>query len=170
MNCEHVHALVRELPRAEWAAKQLARVEQHAANCAECRALLAAEAQWEAELMALPEPHPPSSITAVVLARTAAMGAQHAKAPTHELQFVGDAAKSIGIAIGLGAHLFRLLERGTMPGAPEPSIGRWIESFVAMPVLDPITLVLAGGLLIYLFGLFVPLRSVSTTTSGKAIA
>jgi hypothetical protein len=157
MSCEQVRNLVHELPRAEWSSEQLELVERHISTCADCRLRLELEARLESSLGAFPEPEPPPSLADEIMARVTAHHVSHAKAPSRARQIGGDIAKSAGIAIGLGAHVYRVLENGTL--FKPPRIGEALDMLVAGSLWDPLMLTFMAGVILYLVGLFVPLRS-----------
>jgi hypothetical protein len=166
MSCEQVRRLIYALPRAEWTVEQRERIERHANACAECRTHLELEARLESSLCALPDPEPPTSFADAVMARIAARHVSHAKAPSRVWQIAGDSAKSVGIAIGLGAYLFRLFEKGAM--FQPPRTGEALDMLLGGAFLDPLMQAFVAGVILYLAGLFSSFRSLDESRLKSA--
>jgi len=155
MNCKQSQTLIRTLPRSEWPAQQRDWIGEHVGGCAECRTLLEAEQQLDAELHSLFEPEPPSTVVPVVMARIARMPMQHAGAPTWAVAMLSTTSRWIGISAALGAYLFALVQGGsstlTLSQLSTVLQVAWTPSVTSVS-----TVVFACGLLLYLFGLFAP--------------
>ena len=156
MNCKQSHTLIRTLPRSEWPAQQRAWIDEHVRRCAECRTLLEAEQQLDAELHSLFEPEPPSTVVPVVMARIARIPLQHPSAPTPAVGVLSTTSRWIGVTVAIGAYLFALIqgESSTLALSHLTTLlqGAWAPSITSVS-----TIVFAFGLLLYLFGLFAPL-------------
>jgi anti-sigma factor RsiW len=118
MNCKQVEVVVRTTPRSLWTPGQIAAVQSHASDCAECTALLAREQRFESELQSLFEPTPSSDVLPIVMAQIENLPRQHAKTPSRQRQFLGIASKGVGIAAALGAYLFSLIVNGVGSNRP----------------------------------------------------
>jgi predicted anti-sigma-YlaC factor YlaD len=163
MNCKQSQTLIRTLPRSEWPAQQRDWIDEHVRSCAECRTVLEAEQQLEAELRALFEPEPPSTLAPVVMARIARMPMQHAGAPTRAVAMLSTTSRWSGISAALGAYLFALVQGGSAT-LTLSQLGNVLQAAWAPSVTSLSTVVFAFGLLLYLFGLFAPLaRSPNNT-------
>jgi predicted anti-sigma-YlaC factor YlaD len=156
MNCKQSQMLIRTLPRPEWTAQQRDWIDEHVRQCAECRTLLDAEQQLDAELHSLFEPEPPSTVVPVVMARIARIPLQHASAPTPAVRVLSATSRWIGVTVALVAYLSALMqgESSTLTVSQLSTIlqGGWAPSVASVS-----TIVFACGLLLYLFGLFAPL-------------
>ena len=111
----------------------------------------------------LPEPAPPSSMTATVMARIEREAEQkaHVKvgvpvSPARELRTWSWTVA--GVALVLIAFVNGWLSSGSLPDFASARIG--INHAPLMPVGTGVSMLLALGLIAYLAGLFAPLRSV----------
>ena len=113
----------------------------------------------ERSLRQLPDPVPPPTLAPVVMARiareanrergAAGVGAANRREPLFWLWMAA------GFAVVLGVTVYGW--RGGMPVPVLPSL-RFGSSLALMPAEGPATLFVAIGLLLYLAGLFAPLR------------
>ena len=115
-------------------------------------------------LARLPEPLPPSTLTATVMARIEREAEQHAAdtlaAPARRPELRAWLWTFVGIALVLVAFINGWLSMETLPDFTAPVIGRGRPSL--MPAGGPFALLVGVGLLVYLAGLFAPLRSGKT--------
>jgi hypothetical protein len=103
----------------------------------------------------LAEPNAPSTITATVIARIAresnatlaAQAPRRRERPTWILTVAGLLAMCVAFGIGWAST-----------GAPSPLTTK-IGGGLSLPFGGPAVVVLAGGLMVYLAGLFAPLRA-----------
>ena len=114
-------------------------------------------------LSRLPEPAPPATLRATVMARIEREAAQHspraeASAPVRQgrdrpawLWTV------VGAAVVLGVLVAGWVETGALPGVTLARTG--FGSPLVMPGVGPASMILGAGLLLYLAGLLAPLRS-----------
>jgi hypothetical protein len=124
----------------------------------------------------LPDLAPPASLSANVMARVARLSdersvVRHAAGTS----LIGTESSSrerlawvwglAGLVIALGTYVNREIAAGTLSDLTLSRIGRL--QLVATPV-EPAMLVLALGLLLYLKGLFSPLRSAASKERGAA--
>jgi hypothetical protein len=120
-------------------------------------------------LTRIPEPAPPPTLAATVMARIAReadLEASVAGRTGRDDRWSGWLWAIAGTALVLGASIRAWLLDGTPPDLTSPRIGAG-----SMPLLspeDPATLLLVLGLLLYLVGFFVPLRHKSRHTQDSA--
>ena len=116
-----------------------------------------------ATLMArLPEPTPPASLKATVMARIAReaeeqreiAAADPARIPRERPVWIWTFAG--GLATVLGTSVYGWLVKGALPSFTAPLIGGGMPTLIPMQGLA--ALIVGLGLLIYLAGLFAPLR------------
>lgn len=112
-------------------------------------------------LQQLPEPEPPSSISATVMARIAREVEQRAEAQTSPAVVTRERPVWIlavaGAAIAFLVLVNGWLSTGSMPDMTSARIG--IGRPAVIPILDlRLTALLAVAFLVYLAGLFAPLR------------
>ena len=118
----------------------------------------------------LPEPTPPASLKATVMARIAreaeqqdiaAEAADPARIRRERSAWIWTLAG--GLATVMGASVYGWLVRGAMPSFTSPLIGGVSPTLI--PMQGSAALVIGVGLLIYLAGLFAPLRASSESPS-----
>jgi hypothetical protein len=112
-------------------------------------------------LKRLPDPAPPSTITATVMARIARDAERQAEAvataPAPRRQDRPAWAWAlVGIAVVLGARIYGLVVTESLPDFTSSRIG--LGHSLGMPGVGSVSLALGLGLLVYLAGLFAPLR------------
>lgn len=121
----------------------------------------------ETTLQSLPEPAPPKGLSQAVMTRIAQLDEEHrrvaagqpARPATRRLREVWAAAAIVlGVAVGFAAPAYQLLVGQTALDLTSPRIGGGIQGVVQMMPANPAAAVLAVGLLLYLSGLFAPLR------------
>ena len=156
MNCKQSQTLIRTLPRSEWPAQQRTWIDEHVGRCAECRTLLEAEQQLDAELHSLLEPEPSNTIVPVVMARIARIPLRHAAAPSRAVRLLSTTSRWIGVTAAIGAYLFALVLGGTST-LTLSHLSTLLQGAWAPSVTYVSTIVFAFGLFLYLFGLFAPL-------------
>ena len=112
-------------------------------------------------LSQLPEPMPPSTLTATVMARIEREAEQRAEAPVaapanraRELAWLLTFA---GIALVMIGFINGWVSAGSLPDFTAARIG--LNRAPVMPIGPSVTLLLALGLLVYVAGLFSPLRT-----------
>jgi hypothetical protein len=117
-----------------------------------------------AALAQLPEPAPSSTLKANVMARIAREGDRSAATPSRDAVRIGrvsDRAAWVvalaGIALIVGAAAQGWIDAATLPSLISPRIGPGHASL--MPLEGFGEAVLALGALVYLAGMFAPLRS-----------
>ena len=113
-------------------------------------------------LSRLPEPMPSSTLTATVMARIEREAERNADA-----RVVAPASRArelrtwlltfVGVALALTAFVNGWLSSGTLPNFAAARIG--INHAPLMPIGPGVSVLLALGLLVYVVGLFAPLRS-----------
>lgn len=147
MNCKQSQVLIRTLPRSEWSVHERQAADAHVSTCAECARLLQAEQRLDATLQSLFEPRPPNTIAPVVMARIHSQPRYHAPAPRRARSALSALSRWLGVAAAIGAYLFSFVQgAGTVLSIP----------FLAPAAMNASTMVFAGGLLLYLGGLFTP--------------
>ena len=114
-------------------------------------------------LSQLPEPMPPSTLTATVMARIEREAEQRAEAPlaapanrARELAWLWTFA---GIALVMMGFINGWVSAGSLPDFTAARIG--LNRAPLMPIGPSVTLLLALGLLVYVAGLFAPIRDES---------
>ena len=119
------------------------------------------------DLRRLPEPTPPPDLAAVIMARTARLADENPA-------LSGDSARAAvaetgrrrstwawtvtSLALGLGSLAYALVTTGAPLDVTSSRIGGPTDTLTTMAEMGPAALVLAAGLLLYLTGLFAPLR------------
>jgi len=105
----------------------------------------------------LPEPAPPSTITATVMARIAREEERHsATVPVLRRDRPAWVWALIGAGVVIGLRLYPWITSGIAPDTTTSRIG--LGHLPAMPSVGPATAVMVVALLVYLSGLFAPLR------------
>ena len=168
MTCKHVLGLLDAGPFADYPGGHLDAAWRHARHCGRCGRALMAATRLGADLAALPQPTPPRDLTAAVLARCAQSAAPHsdraATAMTRPRSNRSDwpaGITAIGALAG-GVALLLSIDANSAPlGILSPTVGRLEGGLIAAPSTTMEALLLAAGLLLYLVGLFAPLRSSS---------
>jgi hypothetical protein len=165
MTCRRMLALMDAVPRSEWTAAEREAAKHHMDECARCRGAKADVTALETGLAGLPEPAVPDGLTTAVMARIArvgdareravAEGAQRAE--TRSVRRAGWWALA-GQAAGLAALAFLAVRGGVPPDLTSPRIGLDTSSVVPLPEGTLTWIVLATGFLLYIAGLFAPLR------------
>jgi hypothetical protein len=128
-----------------------------------------------ATLMAqLPEPTPPASLKANVMARIAreaelqqditVEATDPARIPRERPVWIWTLAGGLAAVIGTSAYGW--LVKGALPSLTAPLIGGGVPALV--PMQGSAALIIGLGLLIYLAGLFAPLRPSSSPRSRAA--
>ena len=161
MTCEHVLSLIDALPFVECRPHQLEAVERHARDCARCGPVVVSAKALDSELSRLPEPAPPATLRAVIMARTGQHGEKRATAsgPAEgspaktRTERRAWAALLAGVTIALGAQAYRLVVGESTLHIISPLLRGGTEGLLDMPHVSPAVLVLAAGLLLYLTGL-----------------
>ena len=170
MTCKHVHAFIDALPLAECTPHQLTAAEHHARDCGICRHSLEAARALDSELRRLPEPAPSVGLAAIIMASTARLEEQRAAASDDAPPIVTRtrsdrlawATMLTGVVVGLGAQVYSLLTGEATLDLTSSRIGGGIQGLIEVPHGSPTVLFLAAGLLLYLSGLFGPLRGTGT--------
>jgi len=123
--------------------------------------------ELEFELKRLPEPALPAGLTAGITARIARLDEERAAGAGEPPRVaraqsgrdrLAWAAALVGVAIGLGAQAYRLVLGEATLDLISPRISGGMNGVVEMLPASPAVAVLAAGLLLYLVGLFAPLR------------
>ena len=126
------------------------------------------------QMARLPEPTPPASLKATVMARIAreaelqqdiaAEAADPARIPRERPLWIWTLAG--GLAMVFGASVYGWLVRGTLPSLTAPLVGGGNPTL--LPIQGSAALIIGLGLLIYLAGLFAPLRP-SSHSADRAV-
>ena len=121
----------------------------------------------ESELKHLPDPAVPEELAASISARIARLDEEQA-APTRESPRVAVAQAGrdrlalalafLGATVGLGAQAYRLAVGEVSLDLLSPRISGGLDGIVEILPVTPALAVLAAGILLYLTGLFVPMR------------
>jgi hypothetical protein len=122
--------------------------------------------EMASKMTRLPSLAPPASLAANVMARVARLSDERSVVrPAVRTSLIGTESSSserlawvsglAGLVIALGTYVHREMAAGTLPDFTSSRIGH--VQLVTMPI-EPAMLVLALGLLLYLKGLFSPLR------------
>ena len=168
MTCKQVLALIDAVPIAEWRPAQLEAAERHGRDCSRCHDALADAREMGSALADRPEPALPQDLAATTMARIARLEDEQT-VPVRDGSKSAEAAVGgnrrawvwvlAGHAAGLGALAFLVLTGGSVPDVTSSRISGGMGSLVNTPQSAPVALVLATGLLLYVAGLFAPLRS-----------
>lgn len=153
MNCKQSQAFIRTVPRSEWSAHEREVVDEHVRTCAECALILEDELRIDAELRTLFEPEPPNTIVPVVMARIHSQ--HHARAPSPTRRALSTSSRWLGLSTAVGAYLFSFVQ-GQWSTLPLSQADTVLQALLAPSIMSVSTLVFAGGLLLYLVGLFAP--------------
>jgi hypothetical protein len=164
MTCRHVLGLIDAGPFADYPRAHLDAAWQHARQCPTCGPALEAATALTAGLPALPDLAPPRDLTAAVLARIAeiaptetaraAATIPEATLPSVTRDWPAWATALGGISAGLAIVLWTPL------GGVAPMDIAWLRlpgvtpNLVAIPWTTSAALILAGGLALYVTGLF----------------
>lgn len=130
----------------------------------------------ESKMTRLPDLVPPASLAAHVMARVARLpDGRSLVLPATRTSRVGTESRTrerlawvsglAGLVIALGACIHREVTTGTLPDLTSLHVGH--VQLVTMPI-EPVMLVLALGLVLYLQGLFSPVRRAATKDRGAA--
>ncbi|HVQ43113.1 MAG TPA: hypothetical protein VMS54_12930 [Vicinamibacterales bacterium] len=162
MTCAHVLGLIDAGPFADYPQEHLDAARAHARGCPTCGPALEAATVMTAELRALPGPDAPGDLASIVMARIAQLpdaGSAVAAAVRQP-----DWTQTLTVLGGLVAGLALIL---TMPTGAEALGGFVTPRFSAagalatVPASAPAALAIGAGLLMYVAGLFGPVRSES---------
>jgi hypothetical protein len=163
MTCRHVLGLIDASPFADYPRAHLDAAWQHARHCPTCGPALETATALTAGLAALPHPAPARDLTASVLARIAeiepartahaAATIPEATVPSMTRTWPAWATALGGIGAGVAIVLWTPLS-----GVAPMDIA-WLRPRGMTPnlVATPAALILAGGLALYVVGLFAPL-------------
>lgn len=165
MTCAHVLGLIDAGPFAEYPQEHLDAARAHARECPTCGPALEAATVMTAELHALPDPGAPGDLASIVMARIAQLPepGSAAAAVKGDAAAVrrGDWAQSLTAIGGLVAGLALIL---TMPSGAEV-LGDFVTprfsaagALATVPSSGPAALAIGAGLLLYVVGLFAPVR------------
>jgi len=162
MTCAHVLGLIDAGPFAEYSQEQMDAARAHARGCPTCGPALEAAAVMTTELRALPGPDAPADLANIVMA-------QIAQLPEPDVAAVAvvrrpDWAQGVTVLGGLVAGLALIL---TMPTGANV-LGDFVTprfsaagALATLPSSAPAVLAIGLGLLLYVVGLFAPVRSKS---------
>ena len=132
----------------------------------------------ESDLKRLPEPALPEGLSASITARIARVDEERAAAALESPRVVRTesgrarlawAAALAGATVGLGAQAYRLAVGEAALDLTSPRLGGLMTGVVEMLPATPAAAFLAMGLLLYLAGLFAPLRDAGRSGQGPAI-
>jgi hypothetical protein len=159
MTCSHVLGLIDAGPLADCPRAHLDAAWRHAHECATCGPALQAATTLTAGLAALPRPASPPDLESIIMARIARI--EEDRTPAFAGAVTNDAASIRsggwpawaallgGLAAGLA--IFMAMPRVDIAS---PRVGGLTAGLVPMPSPSAWALVLAGGLLLYVAGLF----------------
>ena len=159
MTCAHVLGLIDAGPFADYPQEHLDAARAHAQGCPTCGPALEAATVMTAELRALPGPDAPGDLASIVMAQIAQLpepGSAVAAAAVRR----PDWAQALTVIGGLVAGLALIL---TMPTGAE-ALGDFVTprfggALATVPSSGPAALAIGAGLLLYVRGLFEPVRS-----------
>ena len=165
MTCAHVLALIDAGPFAEYPQEHLDAARAHARECQTCGPALALTTVLTSELATLPEPETPADLAGIVMARIAQLPESDtvtAPAPGARAVRGRDWMQTATIIGGLVAGLAMIV--GMPSGAA--ALGSFMTprfiatgGLAALPSSGPAALAIAAGLVLYIVGLFAPIRS-----------
>lgn len=167
MTCAHVLGLIDAGPFVNYPPADLDSAWQHARQCASCGSALEAATSLTMDLAALPQVTPPPELTKAILARTARMeqGQLAPVAATMPAITSRSIARDLwALAATLTGLVVGLVTILSMPGGGAAikvvslRVGGMTGPLVAMPSTTTDVVVLVGGLVLYVAGLFAPLR------------
>jgi hypothetical protein len=172
MTCEHVLGLIDAGPFADYPATHLDAAWKHARGCPSCGPALAAAAALDSSLAALPHPRPPADLTQQVMARIE----RTSSAATDEHIVPAGAGRAFhwaqwaSLLGGLMAGLSMILAsqaHGFAEGIASVSFARTTAGLSAMPSSGGEAVALVAGLILYVAGLFAPIRADPATPCNK---
>jgi hypothetical protein len=111
-------------------------------------------------MLQLPEPDPPETLAAVVMARIERdvdLGADASVVPVRRREYPAWAWTVAGVVLVFGVSIYGWYATGSTPDVASSRVG--LGRPALMPTQGPVSLLLALGLLIYIVGLFAPLRT-----------
>ena len=160
MTCAHVLGLIDAGPFADYPQEHLDAARAHAQACPTCGPALEAATVMTAELRALPGPDAPGDLASIVMAQIA-QRPEPGSAVAAAVQS-RDWAPALTVLGGLVAGLALIL---TMPTGAE-ALGDFVTprfgaagALATMPSSAPAVMAIGAGLLLYVAGLFGPVRS-----------
>ena len=176
MTCAHVLGLIDVGPFADYPAEHLDAAWTHARGCATCGPALTAAAALATDLASLPQPDPPAHLAASVMARIARLEPPHTAAAPASVQsdapvllrWQDRAAALAGVAAGGVVVLSIAVSPGTAVDLTSPRIGGLTGLLTANATSTGGTAV-AVGLVLYLVGLFAPLRSADAALEKRVL-
>jgi hypothetical protein len=150
MTCKQALDLIDIGPFADVSEGRRDALRRHASGCSTCAQALAASAALDVNLRHLPQPGPPSDFTAALMARIARIepspgGPGRARSRANAATWL--AALAAGVLIVLRALVTNASGSGFHPGAPG-----------TLPTTASAALALTVGLILYVTGLFGPIR------------
>lgn len=160
MTCAHVLGLIDAGPFADYPQEHLDAARVHARECPRCGPALEAATAMTAGLHALPGPDTPGDLASIVMARiaqlpesgsAAAAGAPRRRDWTQVITVLG------GLVAGLALILTTPTGADVLGGFVTPRFGA-AGALAAVPSSGPATLAIGLGLLLYIVGLFAPIR------------
>ena len=172
MTSKHVLTMIEALPLSEYTSHELEIAERHARDCIECRQAMADAKLLDAELGRQPEPVPPASMAAVIIARTARLDEEVPSASPDPSQLrvaearsdrLSWAATLAGVLVGLGAEAYGLLSGASTLDLTSSRIGGVATGLIEMLNAGPSVIVFATGLLLYLAGFLGSVRGTETS-------
>ena len=167
MTCAHVLGLIDAGPFAEYPQEHLDAARAHARECPTCGPALAAVTALTADLRTLPDPDAPRDLASIVMARIAQLpesGSVAASLTARGAAGVRERDWTLSL-IALGGVVAALAVILTMPSGAEVLAGFVTPRFSAagplatLPSSGPAALAIGLGLLLYVAGLFAPVRS-----------
>jgi len=161
MTCAHVLGLIDAGPFADYPQAHLDAARAHAQGCPTCGPALEAATVMTAELRALPGPDAPGDLASIVMAQIAQLPEPASDAAPAAVRRP-DWTQALTVVGGLVAGLALIL---TMPSGAEALGGFVTPRFTAagplaaVPSSAPAALAIGAGLLVYVAGLFGPVRA-----------
>jgi len=165
MTCAHVLGLIDAGPFADCPQEHLDAARAHARQCPTCGPALALSTTLTSELATLPGPETPADLAGIVMARIAQLPESddvRAPAPAAGTVRRRDWMQTVTTLGGLVAGLAVIL---TMPSGAA-ALGSFMTprfiatgGLAALPSSGPAALAIAAGLVLYVVGLFAPIRS-----------
>jgi len=161
MTCAHVLGLIDAGPFADYPQEHLDAARAHAQGCPTCGPALEAATVLTAELRALPGPDAPGNLASIVMAQIAQLPEPGSAVAAAAVQRP-DWAQALTLIGGLAAGLALIL---TMPTGAE-ALGDFVTPrfgaagpLATVPSSAPAALAIGAGLLLYVRGLFGPVRA-----------
>lgn len=169
MNCSEARAMIEALPLTEYDPAQRAAIERHTRGCAACQRALASARRLDSQLHELTGPTPSTDLETAIMQRIAQIDATRAMVPHKATTAIVSQnridrrvrmATGGGAALALTTQMYPLLSGEATVSLAGSLLKGGMQGLIALPPVQPSTLFLAAGVLVYVAGLFGSVNSV----------